>query len=102
MAGFANQVEVTRLAVGVLEAEPAFAEVDFACDPRVDHPLQRAVHRRPADPMVVAANQIDEIVGAEVTFLPQEHVDDLFPLAGTLAPCGLECPDVWKSRTGHV
>ena len=96
MAGLANQVEVARLPVGVLEPEPSLAEIDLARDARVDHPLQRAVDGRAADAMIVAANQIDEIVGAEVAFLPQEHVDDLFPLAGTLAALGLEPADVWK------
>jgi hypothetical protein len=35
--------------------------------------------------MVVAANQIDQIVGAEVSFLTQEDIDNLLPLAGALA-----------------
>ena len=80
-ACLANVVAWPRAAVRLLEAEPAFAEIHLSRDPRVDHPLQRAIDGRPADAMVVAANQIDEVVGAEMPFLAQEHVDDLFPLA---------------------
>ena len=85
MAGLANEVEVPRLAVRVLEPEPSLAEVHLARDAGVDHPLQRAVDGRAADAMVVLADQIDEIVGAEMTFLTQEDVDNLLPLAGALA-----------------
>ena len=85
MTGLADQVEVPRLAVGVLEAEAAFAEVDLAGDAGVHHPLQRAVDGGAADAVIFAADEIDEIVGAQVPFLAQEHVDDLLALAGALA-----------------
>ena len=85
MAGLADQMEVARLPVGVLEAEPPLAEVDLAGDAGVHHPLQRAVDGGAADAMVFAANEIDQIVGAEVPFLAQEDVDDLLALAGALA-----------------
>ena len=85
MAGLADQVEVPRLPVRVLEAEAAFAEIDLARNAGVDHPLQRAVDGRAADPLVFAADEIDEIVGAEMSFLAEEDVDDLFALAGALA-----------------
>ena len=75
------------MAVGVLEAEPAVAEVDAPRDAGVDHPLQRAIDRGAADPRVLAADQIDEIVGAEVPLLPEEDVDDEVALAGA-APAG--------------
>ena len=78
-------MEVPRLAVGVLEAEAALAEVDLAGDAGVHHPLQRAVDGGAADALVFALDQIDEIVGAEVPLLAQEHVDDLVALAGALA-----------------
>ena len=83
-------MEVARLAVGVLEPEPALAEVDLARDAGVHHPLQRAVDGGAADALVFAADQIDEIVGAEVAFLAQEHIDDLLPLARALAAVGLQ------------
>ena len=82
------------MAVGVLEAEAALAEIDLAGDPGVDHPLQRAVDGRPADPLVLAADQLDELVGREVPFLPQEDVDDEVALAGALAACGPQAVDV--------
>ena len=88
VAGLADQMEVPRMAVGVLEPEPALAEIDLARDAGIDHPLQRAVDRGPADALVLTADQIDELVGAEVPFLPQEDVDDEVALAGALAACG--------------
>src|SRR5688572_22736623 len=90
-------MKVTRLAVGVLEAEATLAEIDLAGDIGVDHPLQGAVNGRPADPLVFLADQIDEIVGAEVTFLTQEHPDDLFPLARPFAAGRLELGDIRKT-----
>ena len=85
MAGLADEMEVARLAVGMLEPEAAFAEIDLAGDAGVDHPLQRAVDGGAADAVIFAPDEIDEIVGAEVPFLTQEDVDDLLPLAGALA-----------------
>src|SRR5688572_1599955 len=85
MAGLANEMEMPRLPVGVLEAEPAFAEIDLPRDAGIHHPLQRAVNSGAADAVIVLADQIDEIVGAEMTFLTQEHIDNLLPLAGALA-----------------
>jgi hypothetical protein len=68
----------------MLEAKPAFAEIDLARNARIDHPLQRPVDRRTADSLIFALDQIDEIVGAEVTFLPQEYPDDPIAFAGSL------------------
>ena len=68
----------------MLEAEPALAEIDLAGDARIHHPLQRAVDRGAADPLILALDQIDEIVGAEVSLLAEEHVDDQVALAGAL------------------
>ena len=85
VAGLADQVKVPRMAVGMLEAEAALAEVDLARDPGVDHPLQRAVDGGAADALIFAADEIDEVVGGEVAFLAQEDVDDEVALAGTFA-----------------
>src|SRR4030095_842316 len=52
-AGLADQVKVTRMAIGMLEAEPAFAEVHLAGDARLLHPLQRAVDRGTADSLIL-------------------------------------------------
>ena len=72
-------------AQGGLEPEPPLPEVDLPRDPRVYHPLQRAVHSGAADPLVFVLDQIDEIVCAEMPFLSEEHIDDPFPFARPLA-----------------
>ena len=90
-------MEVTRLAVGVLEPEPALAEVDLAGDAGVHHPLQRAVDGGAADAVIFAADEVDEIVGAQVSFLAQEHVDDLLALAGALAAGRLQPAEIGKA-----
>ena len=90
-------MEVTGLPVRVLEPESPLTEIDLAGDARIDHPLQRAIHRCTADAVIVATNEIDEIVGAEMPFLPQEHVDNLLPLAGALATGRFEPTEIGKS-----
>ena len=73
-------MEVPGMPVRVLEAEPAFAEVHFAGDPGVDHPLQGPVDGRAADPRVLAADQVHEVVGAQVPFVIEEHREDALAL----------------------
>ena len=85
---------MARLAIGMLEPEAALAEVDLAGDAGVHHPLQRAVDGGAADALIFAADEIDEVVGAEMPFLTQEHIDDLFPLAGPLPARRLEPGEV--------
>ena len=58
--------------------------------PGFDHPLQRAVDRRPADARRLTTYEIEQIVGAQVTFLLQEDPEDLVALAGMLAAGGAE------------
>jgi len=48
--------------------------------------------------MIVAANHVDEVVGAQVPFLPQEDVDDLLSFARALAPERFEARQVWQGR----
>ena len=79
-------MKMARLTVRVLETESPLAEVHLAGDAGVHHPLQRAVDRGPADAMVVAPDEIDQIVRAQVPFLAEEDVDNLLPLARALAP----------------
>jgi len=64
------------------------AEVDFTRDAGVDHPLQRAVDRGPADAARPAANAIEEIVGADVPLLAQEYLHDFVALGAALAATG--------------
>ena len=79
---------MARVPVRVFVAEVALAEVDAARDSGVDHPLQRAVDGRAADPAVLRADQLDELVRAEVPFLLHEEVDDDVALARTAAAGG--------------
>ena len=81
-------MKVARVAVRRLEARTAFAEIDLAGDAGVDHPLQRAVDGGAADAGVLAADEIEQIVRAEMTFLTQEDVEDAIALAGALAAGG--------------
>ena len=74
---------MTRMPVRVLESVLPIAEVHPPRDARIDHPLQRAVDCRAADPRVFAANQRDQFVGAEMSALAQEDVDDDVAFART-------------------
>ncbi len=94
VAGLADQMKVPGMAVRMLEPEPALAEIDFAGDSGVDHPLQGAVDGRAADPLILAPDQIDEIVGRQVALLAEEHVDDQIAFAGTLAAGRPQAVDV--------
>src|SRR5439155_7755593 len=67
MAGCADQVKMARVPVRWLKARAAFAEVDFACDAGVHHPLERSVHRRAADPGVGPAKHHNQVVRAQMT-----------------------------------
>ena len=85
IAGLADQVKVARVTVRMLEPKAAFAEIDLARDPGLDHPLQGAVDGGAADALVFAADQVHQVVGGEVAFLAQKDVDDEVALAGALA-----------------
>src|SRR5262245_58657907 len=87
-------MEVARMSVRVLEAETSLAEVDLSRDPCVHHPLQRAVDGRAADSMIFLADQFDEIVSGEVSFLTKEDVDDQLAFARSFAADGTEAVDV--------
>ena len=81
MTDLADEMEVARMAVRRLETRAAFAEIDFARDVRVDHPLQRAVDGGAADAGMAGADEGEQIVGAEVAFLLKEGPQNLFALA---------------------
>jgi hypothetical protein len=98
VAGLADEMKVPRMPVGMLEAEPPLPEIHLARDARLFHPLQGAVHRRPADLLILAADQIVEVVGGEVPFLPQEDVDDEIAFAGALAAGRPEAVEVGGRR----
>ena len=71
--------------VGRLEARAALAEVDLAGDAGADHPLQRPVDRGAADPGIFVADEVAEIVRAQMAFLAQEDAENAIALAGALA-----------------
>src|SRR5687768_1191376 len=86
----------------MLEAEPAFAEVDLARDAGFLHPLQGAVDGGARDAMVFAFDEVDEIVSAEVSLLFEERVDDQVALAGTLGAGRTKPVEIWNGRCcGH-
>ena len=94
VAGLADQMEVSGVAVRVLEPETALAEVDLPGDAGVDHPLQRAIDGGAADALVFLAHQVDEIVGAQMAFLAQEDADDEVAFTGAFAAGGPQAFDV--------
>ena len=89
---------MARVAVGVLEPEPALAEVDLARDAGLDHPLQRPVDRGAADVLVLAVDQIVEVVRAEVALVPEEHVEDRLALARSLAARRAQAVEIGEGR----
>src|SRR5918999_6492221 len=95
-------MEMPRVPIGVLEAEPAFAEINLAGDAGFFHPLQRAVDGGPRDAVIFALDQIDQIVSAEVSLLLEERVDDQVALAGTLGPGRTKPIEIgYGRRRGH-
>ena len=85
MTDVADQVEVPRMAVGGLESRTAFAEIDLAGDPGVHHPLQRAVDGRATDPGILLADEVAQIICAQMAFLAQKDIEDAVAFTGTLA-----------------
>ena len=91
-------MKMPRMAIGVLEPEPPLAEVDLARDPRLLHPLQRAVDGGAADFLIFLADQIVQIVGGQMSFLAEEHIDDEIALAGAFAAGRPEAVEVGGRR----
>src|SRR5262249_25994628 len=81
-ANVADEKETTRVPVGRFEAEATIAKVDLAREAGVDHPLERAVDGRAADSGRVAVHERNEIVGADVSLLPKEHVQNAITFGG--------------------
>jgi hypothetical protein len=102
VAALADQVEVARMPVRVLEPESPLAEIDLAGNARFHHPLQGAVDGGAADPLILALDHLDEIVGAEVPLLAEEHVDDQVALSRALGPGGPQPVEIGNGRRcGH-
>src|SRR4029078_8059191 len=62
----------------------------------IHHPLEGAIHGCPADARTFATDDVDEIGGAEVSPLAEEHIHDLLALAGALAALGLQPAEIGK------
>src|SRR5688572_13272283 len=88
------------MAIGMLEAKPALAEIHLAGNARLLHPQQRAIDRGAADAMIFALDQIDQIVCAEMSLLLEERVDDQVALAGTLGAGRAEPIEIGNGRAG--
>ena len=100
VAGGADEMEMPRMAVRGLEARPPLAEIHLAGDAGADHPLQRAVDRRAADARVLAADEIAQIVRAQMAFLADEDTENSVALRGALAARRPQARDIGK-RTIH-
>src|SRR5258706_5790647 len=96
MTSGANQVEVTRMPVGRLESRSPFAEIDFAGDAGVHHPLEGAIHRGAANSWMLAVHEADQIIGAEVAFLLQKRTKDVLTFARALAARGTQAGEIGK------
>ena len=81
-------MKMARVTIRMFETETPFAKIDLPGNLRLDHPLQRAVDRRAADPVILRPDQIHEVIRAEMALLPKKDVDDQLALAGPPATRG--------------
>ena len=72
----------------MLETEPPLAEIDLARNARIDHPLERPVDGGAADLLILATNQIEQVVGRQVPFLPRNTFTMRSRLPERLLPAG--------------
>ena len=88
------------MAIRMLEAKAAFAEVHLARNAGFFHPQQGAVDGGAADAVIFAFDQLDQIISAQVSLLLEERVDDQIPLAGTLGAGRPETIEIRNGRAG--
>ena len=67
--------------IRMLESTPTFTEINLACNSSVNHPLQRAVHRRTTNLVFVTANDFHKIVSTHVSFSIQKDIYDQIAFA---------------------
>src|SRR5688572_19827862 len=84
------------MSVGVFEPKPTLTEINLAGNARFHHPLQRAINGGAADPVIFALDQVNEVVGAEVSLLPEEHVHDQIAFAGAFGASRPELIEIWQ------
>ena len=65
---------------GGLEARAPLAEIDLARERGADHPVQRPVHGGPSDTGRVALNGFEELLGAHMSLLAQENLQNQIAL----------------------
>jgi len=92
-------MKMARVPVRRLESRAALAEVNLTRDSGANHPLERSVYCRSADPWIGPAKHRNQIVRAQMTLLAQEGVHDPVAFGGALAPCRTQARDV---RTVHT
>ena len=73
-----------RMAKRRLESRPALAEVNLVGDSGSDHPLKRPVDRGTADPRILVADEIVQLVRRDVPFLAQKDIEYAIALARPL------------------
>jgi hypothetical protein len=76
----ADEMEVARAPRRRIVAGAAVAEIHLVRHAGVDHPLQRAVDGGAADLRMLTPHGGEELVGADVPLLLQEHVEDAIAL----------------------
>jgi hypothetical protein len=86
----ADEMKVPRMTIRGLEPGTPFAEVDLAGDAGGDHPLQRAIERGTADARILAANELEQLVRAQMALLAQEDVQNLVALGRPLTARGTQ------------
>jgi hypothetical protein len=79
-----------------LEPGSAVAEVDFPGAAPIDHPLEGAINGGPADAWMLAPDEIEQIVSAQMAFLPQEGVLYVIAFGRPLAACETQSRGVGK------
>ncbi len=90
------------MAIGGFEPRAALPEIDLARETGVDHPLKRPVDGRAANPRLFAADEIEQVVGAQMPFLAQERPENPIALGRAFAACGTQAGKIGKGTIhGH-
>src|SRR5262249_22457295 len=84
VADVTDEMKMTRPPVGGLVPRSAFTEIDLAGEPLVHHPLERAVDGGAADSAVLPANEIEELICAQMSLLAEEELSDAVALGRAL------------------
>ncbi len=94
-------MEMPRMAIRRLETRSAVAEVHLARDAGADHPLQGAVDGGAADARILVADEIAQIVRAQMALLADEDTENAIALRGPLAAGRPQARNVGKGTVHH-